>query len=212
MFAKKKLDAEGKSDARADQKLLIFFVWPYFQNRNHPRKRCWFTMYSLVGVIGKPSRPVLPDNITIPYISQAKINCTVVSTPPAQITWYSVNPAMNTTIKIQKSQYTTSVLTLKWGQRLTDGVMERYFCRASNRFGKEEKYIMVMAAEPPPGLSQQMKIVIGVSCVVGVFFILGLSLGVRKSLRKLRDFAPHLSPDDSFRLDPNKFIYYVIYF
>ena len=28
MFAKKKLDAEGKSDARADQKLLIFFVWP----------------------------------------------------------------------------------------------------------------------------------------------------------------------------------------
>ena len=29
MFAKKKLDAEGKSDARADQKLLIFFVWPY---------------------------------------------------------------------------------------------------------------------------------------------------------------------------------------
>ena len=29
LFAKKnKLDAEGKSDARADQKLLIFFVWP----------------------------------------------------------------------------------------------------------------------------------------------------------------------------------------
>ena len=72
--------------------------------------------------------------ITLEYGEETSINCSAISNPPSNVSWWRTNPLDNTTTLMSWSMV-TNTLVLTWHSSDTIG---QYVCNASNDQGSSQ--------------------------------------------------------------------------